>query len=107
VVKVLASNREIVFGIVAYGAPGVPITSFVKARDGDIDEEDYLGVVLDTFRDGRSGYVFAVNPAGARLDGLVARQGEDVDESWDAIWEAATARDGNTWSAEIRIPLAA
>ncbi len=105
VVKVLVSNREIIFGIVAHGAPGIPITSFVKARDGDLEEEDYLGVVLDTFRDGRSGYVFAVNPAGARLDGLVTRQGEDVDDSWDAIWEAATARDGNTWSAEIRIPI--
>jgi hypothetical protein len=105
VVKVLASTREIVFGIVAYGAPGIPITSFLKTRDGAIDEEDFVGLVLDTFRDGRSGYVFAVNPAGARLDGLVTRQGEDVDDSWDAIWEAATARDGNTWSAEIRIPL--
>ena len=105
VVRVLASTRDLTFGIVAYGAPGIPLTSYTKVRDGDLDEEDYLALVLDTFRDGRSGYVFAVNPAGARLDGLVARQGEDVDESWDAIWEAATWRDGNTWSAEIRIPV--
>jgi hypothetical protein len=104
-VRVLASSRELVFGIVAYGAPGIPITSFSKARDPDLDDEDYVGLVLDTFRDGRSGYVFAVNPSGARLDGLVSGQGEDTDESWDAIWEAATWRDGNTWSVEIRIPL--
>ncbi|HEV8358440.1 MAG TPA: DUF5916 domain-containing protein [Gemmatimonadales bacterium] len=105
VVKVLAGSGEIVFGIVAYGAPGVPITSFNKARDFDPDDEDYLGLVLDTFRDGRSGYVFVVNPNGARADGLVVRQGESTDESWDGIWEAATARSGNSWSAEIRIPI--
>lgn len=105
VVRVLASSKEIVFGIIAYGAPGVPITSFTKARDTDPGNEDYLGLVLDTFRDGRSGYVIAVNPNGARFDALVARQGEGNDPTWDAIWEAATARDGNSWSAEIRIPV--
>ena len=105
VIKVLASDRAIVFGIVAYGAPGVSITSFTKARDTDPANEDYLRLVLDTFRDGRSGYVFSINPTGARLDGLVVRQGEGTDASWDAIWEAVTARDGNTWSVEIRIPV--
>lgn len=103
--RVLVGPREIVFGIVAYGAPGVPITSFTKSRDVDPANEDYLRLVLDTFRDGRTGYVFSVNPTGARYDALVTARGESVDPSWDAIWEAATSRDGNTWSAEIRIPL--
>lgn len=105
VVRVLAGPGELVIGIVAYGAPGVPITSFTKVRDADPDDEDYLGIVLDTFRDGRSGYVFVVNPSGARFDGLVSRQGEDTDASWDGIWEAATWREGNTWSVEIRLPV--
>lgn len=105
VVKVLASRSELVFGVVAYGSPGIPTTSFSKARDSDLDEEDYVGLVLDTFLDGRSGYVFAVNPSGARFDGVVVRQGESVDDSWDTIWEASASRDGNNWSAEIRIPV--
>ena len=105
VVRVLVSASELVFGIVAYGAPGVPVTSFTKARDVDPEDEDYIGIILDTFRDGRSGYVFSVNPEGARFDGLVSRQGEDTDDSWDGIWEAATSREGNSWSAEIRIPV--
>ena len=105
VVRVLANTKEIVVGVVAYGSPGVPITGYGKARDADPGDEDHIALVLDTFRDGRSGYVFAVNPLGARFDGLVIRQGESINENWDGIWEAATARDGNTWSAEIRIPL--
>ncbi len=105
VVKVLANGGELVFGIVAYGAPGIPITSFSKGRDVDPGDEDYLRIVLDTFRDGRSGYVFSVNPGGARFDGLVVNQGEGTDQNWDAIWDAATTRSGSDWSAEIRIPL--
>jgi hypothetical protein len=105
VVKVLVDSREIDVGIVAHGAPGVPITGFTKARDFEPGDEDYVAIALDTFRDGRSGYVFVVNPNGARADGLVVRQGEDVDGSWDGIWQAAVARNGNSWSAEIRIPI--
>ena len=105
VVKVLANAREILFGIVAYGSPNVPITSFSKARDADLGDEDHIQIVIDGFQDGRSGYLFAVNPSGARLDGLPARQGEALDANWDGIWEAATFQEGNTWSAEIRIPI--
>ncbi|MGH9203599.1 MAG: DUF5916 domain-containing protein, partial [Vicinamibacterales bacterium] len=51
------------------------------------------------------GYVFAVNPSGARFDGLVSEQGEEVNSAWDAVWEAKTARDDKGWSAEIRLPI--
>ena len=62
-------------------------------------------LVFDTFLDGRSGYVFAVNPSGARFDGLVVEQGEDVNSDWDEIWEAKTSIDNNGWYAEFRIPI--
>src|SRR4029078_8892836 len=34
----------------------------------------------------------AINPSGARYDGLINPGGEDINSDWDAIWEAATAR---------------
>ena len=105
VVRVLVTPREIYIGIVAQNPPGVGMTSYSKARDSEVDEEDYLGVVLDTFRDGRSGYVFAVNPNGARLDGLVSSRGEDVNVNWDAIWDVKTVRSDSGWSAEFVIPI--
>lgn len=46
-----------------------------------------------------------MNPGGARGDGLVVSNGESVDKSWDGVWEAATGRDAEGWSAEIRIPV--
>ncbi len=103
VVKVLASESEIVVGIRCYDPE--PVVAFSMARDSDLAAEDHVVLVFDTFMDGRSGYVFAVNPAGARLDGLVVEQGEEVNTDWDAIWQAKTSQHSNGWDAEIRIPI--
>ncbi|MBI4888789.1 MAG: hypothetical protein HY824_16950 [Acidobacteria bacterium] len=63
-----------------------------------------MRVVLGPFLDGRSGYVFAVNPRGARYDAIINPGGENENADWDGIWEAATARTATGWSVEMRIP---
>jgi uncharacterized protein DUF5916 len=103
--KVLANATEIVIGVLCNDPNPSGIVSNSKARDAELDDEDHITIVLDTFRDERSGYVFAVNPSGTRFDGLVTKQGSDVNSNWDAVWEARTAQDGNGWSAEIRLPI--
>jgi len=105
VVKVLANPGEIVIGVLSRDPNPAGIVTYSKARDAELEFEDHVVIVLDAFQDGRSGYVFAVNPSGARFDGLVIAQGEDVNSDWDAVWEARTSRDGRGWSAEIRIPI--
>ena len=104
-VRVLADRKSIVIGIECLDPDPAGIVSFSKKRDPDLDNEDHVGFVIDPFLDGRSGYVFAVNPSGARFDGLVAPGGERVNANWDAIWEAATARTDEGWSVEFRIPV--
>lgn len=103
VIKVLANASEIVIGARCLDPDATSIVAHSKARDAVLDDEDHLLLVLDTFMDGRSGYVFAVNPVAARFDGLVAAQGEEVNSNWDTIWEAKTARDASGWTVEIRI----
>lgn len=117
VVKVLADAGTLVIGIVCYDPEPDGIVSLSRAPDSDLGQEDYVRLVLDPFLDGRSGYVFAVNPAGARVDALVAQEGEALNTDWDAVWEARTARLASPgvpagggappggWSAEIRIPV--
>jgi Domain of unknown function (DUF5916) len=104
-VKVLAGPRAVVFGIHSHDPEPAKIVSFTRERDGDFEFEDHVVIVLDTFQDGRSGYVFAVNPGGARFDALIQPGGEDVDKSWDGEWEAVTRRDEGGWTAEIRVPI--
>ena len=104
-VKVLVSPTDLIIGIACYDTNASGIVAYSVARDPDLDEEDHIVLVFDTFQDGRSGYVFAINPLGARFDGLVIEQGEEVNSDWDAIWEAKTFRDEAGWYAEIRIPI--
>ncbi len=104
-VWVLADAQNILIGVLARDPDPSGVVSFSMIRDPHLHNEDHVKLVLDPFLDGRSGYVFAVNPSGARYDALVARRGEGEDARWDAVWEAATARGDYGWSAEIRLPL--
>ena len=96
VVKVLASADLLVVGIRCDDPAPDRITSFARARDADLSTEDHVRLVLDPFLNGQSGYVFAVNPDGARYDALITelaqRLGGRENPNWDAIWEAAAAR---------------
>jgi hypothetical protein len=89
-----------VIGIECEQPSDVPVVSFSVRRDATLTQEDYVGVVLGPFMDGRSGYVFAVNPSGARYDGIINPGGESDNTEWDGIWDAATVRHDNGWSAE-------
>lgn len=103
-VRVLASANGIAIGIVGDEDPK-DIVSFSVRRDAPLDNEDHVRIVIGPFLDGRSGYVFAVNPSGARYDGLINPGGENDNSDWDGIWEAATSRAAMDWTAEIRIPM--
>ena len=77
------------------------IIGFQKQRDASLFTDDRFMIILDTFQDGRSGYLFEVNPAGLMGDGLL---GSQVNKSWDGIWEARVKKSALGWSAEIAIP---
>ena len=104
VVRVIASEDALYVGVRAAQPAGVPIVSYARDRDASLSNEDHIRLVLDTYRDGRSGYVFAVNANGARYDALVANQGESENADWDGLWDAVAARGDSSWSLENRIP---
>lgn len=105
VVRVLATANALIFGIRADDPDAASITSFSRQRDASLSSEDHIRIVLDTYLDGRSGYVFIVNPSGARFDALIANQGEGENANWDAVWEAVSSRTATGWAVEIRIPV--
>jgi len=105
IVRVLAGPKALVIGIACEDPDPGSIVSFSVRRDAALGSEDHVRIVLGPFLDGRSGYVFAVNPGGARYDGLINPGGESDNADWDGIWEAATARAPNGWTVEMRIPI--
>jgi hypothetical protein len=104
VVKVMVTDHALLVGYIAYDSVG-GIVAFSKTRDADLKNEDHVTLVLDTNLDGRSGYVFRINPNGARYDALIIDQGEGENSNWDAIWDAATLRTENGWNTEVSIPI--
>jgi hypothetical protein len=105
IVRILAGPNAIVVGISCEDPDPGGIVSFSVRRDATLASEDHVRVVLGPFLDGRSGYVFAVNPSGARYDGLINPGGETDNPDWDGIWEAAARRTPAGWATEIRIPI--
>jgi hypothetical protein len=104
-VRVLAGAKVLVIGIECDDPNPSGLVSFSKQRDAALQSEDHVRIVLGTFLDGRSGYVFAVNPGGARYDALIEPGGETANANWDGIWEAAARRTDRGWTVEISIPI--
>src|SRR5215213_4416818 len=105
IVRVLAGPKALVIGVICEDPDPTGIVSFSVRRDAPLTSEDHVRVILGPFLDGRSGYVFAVNPSGARYDGLINPGGESDNAEWDGIWEAATTRSATGWTVELRIPV--
>src|SRR5688572_30085859 len=65
---------------------------------------DQLKIMIDSYHDRRSGFEFAVNPAGVKRDYAIYNDRQE-DDAWDAVWDVATQVDSLGWTAEFRIPL--
>jgi hypothetical protein len=102
-VSVLFDRDFIYFGIRCHDSNPQGIVAKQLRRDGDLDSDDRIELVIDPWLSRREGFFFAVNPVGARRDALVERGG-DLLEEWDGIWYAKAAVDESGWSAEIAVP---
>lgn len=79
----------------------------IRARYSDRDNafnDDFVGVVLDTFNDQRRGFEFFVNPIGVQMDLTQNEMTGNEDSSWDAIWESAGKITADGYQVEMRIP---
>ena len=65
---------------------------------------DCFGIVLDPFGKGDNGYTFMVNASGVQYDALIGNINE-LNDSWNAIWQSETSKEGNDKFYEIAIPL--
>ena len=127
-VRVVYEARRVVLGVILHDSEPHALLQNQMQRDGSFDGDDSFAWVIDSFLDGRTGYFFEINPAGAMGDGLVtlsagggggrgggggggggggAGGGGDrgaINRSWDGIWTARVRRTATGWAAEIEIP---
>jgi hypothetical protein len=74
------------------------------ARRDQTTASDQLKIIIDSYHDRRTGFEFAVNPAGVKRDYSIFNDGQE-DEAWDAVWDVAVTVDSIGWTAEFWIPL--
>jgi hypothetical protein len=72
-------------------------------RDADLDPDDRVRFVIDTFLDRRNGFLFEMNPVGAKSDALVENN-TNLRRDWDGIWYGRASIDDEGWVAEMAIP---
>ena len=94
-------EKYLYIGIKAYGDP-TKIRSTLKNRD-ETWNEDYVALMADPFRDGRYGVLIGVNSLGVQLDEKHISNAEP-DNSWDILFQSATAFQDDGYSAELIIP---
>jgi hypothetical protein len=102
-VTLLRDTDNLYIGIVAHDSDPGRISGTEMARDGNINADDRVEILLDTFRDQRSAFYFATNASGALVDGLIFGSGQ-LNTEWDAIWDVRTRRIEQGWVAEFVIP---
>ena len=105
IVKILYDRNFIYFGFLCHDTQPEKIVASITKRDSDVDEDDSVYVLVDTFHDRRSCYYFATNLLGTQLDGRITENGRTEDDTWDGIWKSAAQRTEFGWSAEIAVEL--
>src|SRR5438270_7467271 len=116
-VLVWYSPTAVYFGIRAFEAHG-GVHATLADRD-KISADDNVQILLGTFHDHRQAYVFAVNPLGVQMDGVIVEQGQLLTGTWTPTLSGRVAPDLSQdfvfaskgrltdygYEVEIRIPL--
>jgi len=102
-VRFLYTANYLYLGVRCFDTEPGKIIAKQMERDNLFESDDRVKIAFDTFFRQRDGYFFAVNPAGARTDGLIENF-SDQSRLWDALWEARARIDDAGWTVEIAIP---
>ena len=81
------------------------IASELIGRDG-FGNNDFIGVIFDTYHDKLNGFEYFVTPLGEQMDAKVSPSGGE-DFSWNAVWQSKSKLQADGWSFEMFIPYSA
>jgi hypothetical protein len=96
-------STHLYFAFIAWDDPG-RLRSNLRDRDR-LYQDDFIGLMLDTYGDGAWAYELYVNPRGVQGDLRMTSDG-DEDDGFDIIWESEARVLEDRWQVEIAIPFA-
>ena len=106
VIKVVHDEEALYVVVRCYDSNMRGVRASQLRRDADLSSDDHVLLLIDSFDDRRSAFVFGTNPNGALWDAQFAGV-DDVNKDWNGVWDVAVSRDNAGWTAEFRIPFLA
>lgn len=106
---ILYNNQGIYFGGYCYEKNKDSIATELIGRD-NFGNNDFIGVVLDTYLDKINGFEYFVTPLGEQMDAKAIPQdnnGNSEDFSWNSVWQSACKMQSDGWSFEMFLPYSA
>jgi hypothetical protein len=100
--KVIFDKEYIYVGMRAFDTAPDSIVSRLTRRD-DIDG-DMMAFQFDSYHDLQTAFTFIASAAGSRADFFMSSDGENEDETWNAIWWVKTQVDDQGWTLEAKVP---
>jgi len=100
--KILFDDNNLYVAIKAYDTAPDSIVNRLTRRD-EADGE-LAGIILDSFHDLRTGFLFGVSSAGVKYDQMFTNDSGNGDSSWDPNWWVKTTLNKEGWVAEMKIP---
>ena len=101
-VQIAYDSRFLFVAVRAYDTEPHLIRGLLTRRDED-SPSDWIHFAVDSFGDNRTAFMFSVNPAGVKMD-IYIYDDEQMDMSWDAVWDVGVEIDREGWTAEFQIP---
>ncbi|HEX7048439.1 MAG TPA: DUF5916 domain-containing protein [Gammaproteobacteria bacterium] len=96
-------ERNLYVAFIAHDPEPELIRAHLSDRD-NMFQDDFVGVVLDTFNDERRGFEFFVNPLGVQGDLFQDDVNQVEDASYNTIWESAGRITDGGYIVEMAIP---
>ena len=100
--KILFDDDNLYVAIKAYDTSPDSIVNRLTRRD-EVDG-DLAGIIVDSFHDLRTGFLFGVSSSGVKYDHMFTNDGQNEDSSWDPNWWVKTSVNSEGWVAEMKIP---
>ena len=99
-------ERNLYVGLRCYDQNPEEIRATQRYRDANLDPDDRVELLFDTFNDNRNGFWFQLGAAGSLGDALISKSGNTFNKPWDTIWYGESQITDEGWFGEIRIPFA-
>jgi hypothetical protein len=104
-IYILYNNQGIYIGGYCHEKNKDSVATQLVGRD-NFGNNDFIGVIFDTYYDKINGFEYFVTPLGEQMDAKQApnSNGDSEDFSWNSVWQSNSKLQNDGWTFEMFLP---